>query len=87
MLTNTCGKLVEKCMAKRLQSLTPLFHELRHVSRVGRSAVDAPMILVSKAETSMKRGDHATLLWKDIVSAFNQQRSEVVCGLIEEHGA
>lgn len=53
VLANTCSKLVEKCVAKLLQGLTALLHELQYGSRMGRSAVDALMILVSKAETAM----------------------------------
>ena len=86
VLANTCGKLVEKCVARWLQRLTPLFDPLKYGSSVGSSAIYALMHMVSKIETAMAKGYHVTLLRKDIVSACNQVNREQVCQLIQAEG-
>lgn len=80
VLSNCIGKLGEKVAADKLQELTPLFHPLQFGSRKYRSAMDSMILTVSKVEQAMAEGDHATLLGKDIVSAFNNVRRK---GVIE----
>ena len=82
MLANTLGKLADKCIADEIQSLTHLFHNLQYGSRKGRSAMDSLMITVNKVEEALANGERATLLGKDIVSAFNQvRRTEILKSL------
>lgn len=78
VLANTMGKLADKVVANRIQPLHKLFHKLQYDCRKGRSesAGDAMMITMSKVERAMKGGSRATLLGKDVVSAFNNLRKE-----------
>ena len=74
-LSNTVNKLAEKLVAKQLQNIEYLFHDLQYGSRVGHSVVDALMILMSEAEWARNNGQHVTILGEDIVSAFNNVRT------------
>jgi len=71
-------------MADRLQRELGLFHDQQYGSRKGRSATGSMMITLSKAQRSVKKGDRAFLLGKDIVSAFNNVRRESLISRLRE---
>ena len=72
---NTVGKLAEKVIADRIQlDNPPVFHHFQYGSRKHRLAIDAMMLTASIAERAVCEGKQATLLGKDIVSAFKNAR-------------
>jgi len=73
---------LDKLIAKELQAKTHLFHNLQYGPLVGRSAIDAMMLTLSTAEREIARGNRVTLLGKDIVSAFNNIRSETLLEIL-----
>lgn len=77
------SKLGEKVIADRLQNYTALFYGLRYGSQKGKSAIDGLMLTVSKVEQAVSRGDRATLLGRDITSAFNHLRKEGLLAPLE----
>ena len=76
VLSNTVGKLAEKIVVDKLQTLTEGFHPLQYGSQKGRSAIDVMMLTISKAERGIKQRHQVTLLGEDVTSAFNNLRSE-----------
>jgi len=82
VLTNTVGKLGEKVMANKLQRVTDLFHTLRYCSRINRSAIDSMMIITSTVQKEIAKGNQATLLGKDVVSAFNNVRTTKLLAIL-----
>ncbi|KAF8416605.1 hypothetical protein EV426DRAFT_685764 [Tirmania nivea] len=76
VLANTVGKLGEKLIADELQSHLQLFHNLQYGLRKGRLAIDTMMLTLSHAERAIKQGKKATLLGKDIISAFNNGKMD-----------
>jgi len=86
VLPNTVGKLSDKVVADLLQRQTKLFHDLQYGSRKGRSATDALMILTTTAQKEIAAGSQATLLGKDIISAFNNVRKDKLMAMLEEKG-
>jgi len=82
VLSNTTGKLLQKGLADQLQSHPAPFHHLQYGSRKGRSAIDANMITITKVQRAIHNGHRATLLGKDIVSAFNHLRRQTVLDII-----
>jgi len=76
VLSNTNSKLGEKVIANRLQRAHEGFHNLQYGSRKGRSATDAMALIISHALRETRKGATASLLGKDIISAFNHLRHE-----------
>jgi len=76
VLSNTCSKLGEKVVADRLQRAHEGFHPLQYGSRRGRSATDAMALIISHTLRETRKGAKASLLGKDIVSAFNHLRHQ-----------
>jgi len=66
----------------RLQREHRLIHALEYGSRTGRSAIDAMMITISKAERARAKGKRATLLRKDVVSVFDRVRREKLVAIL-----
>ena len=85
VLAQTVGKLADKVVASRLQKLDT-FHHLQYGSRTGRSAADSLVLTTSIARRAIANGERATLLGKDIVSAFNHLRKEGVLTSLRETG-
>lgn len=81
-LSNTKGKLLHKGLADQLQSHPALFHQLQYGSRQGRSAIDSNMITTTKAQRAINNGHRATLLGKEIDSAFNHLRRYAALDII-----
>jgi len=86
VLMNTVGKPNQKVMADRLQVHNGLFHNLQYGSSKHRLAIDSMMITVGKVERARAEGKRATLLGKDVVSAFNRVRADRLCGILERAG-
>ena len=60
VLSNTVGKLAEKCIVSGpLQNYTTLFHNRQYGSRKGRSAINAMMLTVPHAEQAIREGKRA----------------------------
>ena len=83
VLSNTVGKLAEKVFADELQKIA-LFHQLQFGSRKKKSAIDAMMIAVAKAQEAVERGDYVTILGDDVVSAFNHTRKGKIIDRLNE---
>ena len=83
VLSNTVGKLAEKVLADELQKVA-IFHKLQFGSRKKKSAIDAIMLAVSKAQEAMERGDYVTILGDDVVSAFNHTRKGKIIDRLNE---
>ena len=88
VLANCVRKLSEKAVAEIIQCL-PVFHHLTFGSRMGRAAIDVAMAthhLVRKAQIESrpqaKRGNYATLLGMDVISAFNNANQQEVLGAL-----
>ena len=77
VLANTMGKLADKLVAERIQPLD-LFHPLQHGSRKISNATGCTQLMVSLAQLAISQGKQASLLGKDIKSAFNYLRIEGV---------
>ena len=74
---------MEKVLADELQKVA-IFHKLQFGSRKKKSAIDAIMLAVSKAQEAMERGDYVTILGDDVVSAFNHTRKGKIIDRLNE---
>ena len=80
------GKIADKVIAKQVHRL-PVFHELQYGSRPGWNAIDCQAACLSIAERCVRNSGRATLLGKDIVSAFNNLTKETVMDTLTRSNA
>ena len=85
VLSNTSRKLIEKQVPTMLQKNTSLLHHLQYGSRTGRSAINSLILIVGEAERAFKCSLQVTLRGKDIVSAFNHCKQEVICDILTDN--
>ena len=69
-LINCIGKLVEKVVADELQ-MAGLFHEGQYGRIKGRSAIEAMMRVLTRAQRAIARGGQAVWLMEDVKGGFN----------------
>jgi len=70
---------------ERLQKLDHFFHSVQYGSRKGKSSTDTIMLSVTLVRRAINERNRATPLEKDIVSAFNHLRSELVLEVLRAH--
>ena len=86
VLANTTAKVAEKIIVREIHRL-PALHEVQYGSRPHRNATDCQALYLSIAERTLRSGGRATLLGKDIKSAFNNLSSKGVLSSLQEADA